>query len=462
MMILTLNSGSSSIKYMLYDRAAAEVRAKGIVERIGTAEAAFTHEVSGQPPVGGGQACADHAGALELIMATLTHPDHGVIGDVSEIAAVGHRVVHGGERFTKSVIIDDAAVATFESLSDLAPLHNPPNLLGIRAARRLMPEIPHVAVMDTAWHQTLQPAQYVYAVPYRWYQKYAIRRYGFHGTSLLYVAKRAAVLLGKDPFACNVISLHIGNGVSANAVKQGISYDTSMGLTPLEGLVMGTRTGDHDASLDFYMMRKEGYTSEEVENILNKESGLLGITGQSADRRDILEAAAQGDARAALAMQIEAYRITKYIGAYSAALGCVDAVVWTAGAGEMADGLRADAMRGLEPLGIRLDPARNAAATSRNAEFEISAAGSPVKVYVIPTDEEMVLTEDVMAIVDGRYDAHTRMDYSFGAADYRNRIRDAQFAAELAGKPEMAAALAQPFPDHLLPDAARPHAWWLA
>jgi acetate kinase len=460
-MILTLNCGSSSIKYMLYDRAAADVRAKGIVERIGTADAAQTHEVSHQPETRQRRECADHGATLGLIMRTLTDPTRGVIGDVSEIAAVGHRVVHGGEQFTKSVIIDDAAVRTFESLSDLAPLHNPPNLLGIRAARRMMPDIPHVAVMDTAWHQTLQPPQYIYAVPYEWYQQYGVRRYGFHGTSLLYVAKRAAVLLGKDPFQCNLITLHVGNGVSANAVRQGVSYDTSMGLTPLEGLVMGTRPGDHDASLDFYLMRKEGQTPEELEAILNKQSGLLGISGKSADRRDINQAAARGDARAALAVQIEAYRITKYIGAYSAALGGADAIVWTAGAGEMADGLRASAMRGLESMGIECDPARNAAATSRNAEFEISAPGSKVKVFVIPTDEEMVLTEDVMALIDGRYDAHTNMDYSFGQPDYRNRIRDAQFAAELAVRPEMVAALAQPFPDTLLPDAARPYAWWL-
>jgi len=461
MMILTLNSGSSSIKYMLYDREAQDVRAKGIVERIGTGSSAQTYAVSGKDAIHTSREFADHGAALELIMVTLTHPNHGVIRGVSEIAAVGHRVVHGGEKFTKSVIIDDAAIETFESLSDLAPLHNPPNILGIKAARRVMPNVPHVAVMDTAWHQTLQPEQYIYAVPYEWYQQYGIRRYGFHGTSLLYVAKRAAVLLRKDPFTCNIISLHIGNGVSANAVKQGVSYDTSMGLTPLEGLIMGTRTGDHDASLDFYMMRKEGYSPEEMENILNKQSGLLGISGQSADRRDIIEAADQGDSRAALAIQMEAYRITKYIGAYAAALGRVDAVVWTAGAGELADGLRASAMDGLEALGILYDPAKNALATSRNAEFEISAPGSGVKIFIIPTDEEMVLTEDVMAIADGRYDVHTNFNYSFSGAGYRNRIRDAEFAVELAQRPEMAAALAQPFPDDLLPDAARPHAWWL-
>jgi acetate kinase len=297
-------------------------------------------------------------------------------------------------------------------------------------------------------------------VPYEWYQEYGIRRYGFHGTSLLYVAKRAAVLLGKSPFSCNIISLHIGNGVSANAVKQGVSYDTSMGLTPLEGLVMGTRTGDHDASLDFYMMRKEGHSSEAMENILNKQSGLLGIYGKSADRRDIIQAAERGDARAELAIEIEAYRIKKYIGAYSAALGKVDAIVWTAGAGELADGLRASAMNGLESMGIIYDPARNAQAGSRNAEFEISAPESKVKVFVIPTDEEMVLTEDVMATCDGHYDVHTNFNYSFSQPGYRNGIRDAQFAQELRQKPEMAAALAQPFPDDLLPDEAAPYAWW--
>jgi len=465
MRVLTLNCGSSSVKYMLYDWENRTIMAKGVVERIAMGGSFCVHEVRDRDRARVQHECPEHATAVKLIIDTLTHSRHGVISDISNIAAVGHRVVHGSEKFTKSVIIDKEALQTFKDLAGLAPLHNPPNIMGIEAAQRLMPEVPHVAVMDTAWHQTLLPPQYIYAVPYEWYEKYGIRRYGFHGTSLLYVAKRAAVLLGKDPFTCNIISLHVGNGVSANAVKNGVSFDTSMGFTPVEGLVMGTRSGDHDASLDFYMMERERYSPEEIESILNKKSGLLGITGKYADRRDIIDAAGRGDKRAELALQIEVYRIKKYIGAYAAALGTVDAIVWTAGAGEMADFVRAGTMEGLESMGIRYDPEKNEIARSRNAEFDISAPSSKVKIFVIPTDEELVFTEDVVALValiEGRHDLPAEFKYSFSEPSYRNRMRDTEFAKELKQEPKMAMALAQPFPDELLPAEAKAHAWWPA
>ena len=374
---------------------------------------------------------------------------------------MGHRVVHGGERFAKSVIIDEKVLETFRELFDLAPLHNPPNVLGIEAAMKILPDVPHMAVMDTAWHQTISPPQYIYALPYEWYDRYRVRRYGFHGTSLLYVAKRAAVLLGRDPFDVNVISLHVGNGVSANAVKNGLSFDTSMGFTPLEGLVMGTRAGDHDAAIDLFIMEKENLSPKEMNDILNRKSGILGVTGRYTDRRDVQKAMKEGDERATLAFEIECYRLRKYIGAYYAALGHVDAVVWTAGVGEMSPEMRGRTMEGLEELGIKIDPERNELAKSRNAEFTISADDSKVKVFVIPTDEEIVFVEDVVALLEGRYDVHTNFRYSFQEPDYRNQMRDEAFAGELKETPQMARALALPFPDNLLPDEARPYAWWI-
>ncbi|HOF03287.1 MAG TPA: acetate/propionate family kinase, partial [Atribacterota bacterium] len=271
---------------------------------------------------------------------------------------------------------------------------------------------------------------YMYAVPYEWYEKYRIRRYGFHGTSLLYVAKRAAVLLNKDPFQCNLISCHIGNGVSVNAVKDGLSYDTSMGFTPLEGAIMGTRAGDHDAALDFYVMQKEGYTPQEIDNILNKKSGLLGITGKYIDRRDVLNAAEKGEERANLAIEMEVYRLKKYIGAYAAVLGRLDALIFTAGVGEMSDIIRAKVLDGLDIIGIRYDSEKNRLAKTRNKESDISSPDSPVKVLVIPTDEELVFVEDVVALIEGTYDIHTNFKYSFQKKEYKNLMREKEFCKE--------------------------------
>ncbi len=443
MKILSLNCGSSSAKYMVYDWDKKEIMCKGIIERVTIGGSFCVHEVTGRDAVKIEHDCPTHKEAVHLILDLLVSPEHGVLESVKEINAVGHRVVHGGEKFAKSVIINDEVLNAFKELQDLAPLHNPPNILGIEAAQSLLPDIPHMAVMDTAWHQTMQPPQYIYAVPYEWYEKYRVRRYGFHGTSLLYVSKRAAVLLGKDPFEVNLICLHIGNGVSANAVKKGISFDTSMGFTPLEGLVMGTRVGDHDAALDFYMMQKEGYSPKEIDNILNKKSGLFGITGKYTDRRDILEAMEKGDERAKLAFEIESYRIKKYIGAYAAALGGVDAIVWTAGVGEMAVDIRARALEGLEFMGIKFDPEKNKLARTRNSESEISAPDSEVKIFVIPTDEELVFVEDVVALLENRYDIHTNFRYSFEDSNYRNKMRDAEFEKQLQKKPDMIKAKAK-------------------
>lgn len=443
MLILSLNCGSSSAKYNLYDWDKQEPLAAGIVERVTVGKSFCVYEVPGKEKKTINHECPDHQEAIKLIIETLTHKEYGVIEDLKKISAVGHRVVHGGEKFAKSVRITEEVLQTFKELAGLAPLHNPPNIMGIEAAQKVLPNIPHVAVMDTAWHQTMPDSSYIYALPYEWYEKYKIRRYGFHGTSFLYVAKRVAVLLGKSPFACNMVMCHIGNGVSINAVKNGISYDTSMGFTPLEGMVMGTRAGDHDPAIDMYIMQKENKTPQEMDTILNKKSGILGITGKFTDRRDVEEAAAKGDARAKLSIEIESYRIRKYIGAYAAAVGGIDAVAFTAGVGEKSPIIRSKSLTGLEFMGIKYDPAKNGLAMTRNAECDISAADSKVKIFVIPTDEERVFTEDVVSILEGKYDVHTNFTYRFQDKQYRNMLRDTAFAKECEKKPDLKKVVAQ-------------------
>lgn len=437
MKILCLNCGSSSVKYLLFDWQAKMTVASGVVERVGVGASFITIEAPGREKVTVNQDCPTHKDAIQLVITTLTHKEHGVIDNLSGITAVGHRVVHGGEKFVKSVIIDDKVVETFRELSSLAPLHNPPNIQGIEAARSLMPKVPHMAIMDTAWHQTMPEASYMYALPRAWYEKYAIRRYGFHGTSFLYNAKRAACLLGKDPFQTNLVICHIGNGASINAVKNGLSYDTSMGFTPLEGLVMGTRAGDHDPAIPLYVMARESMNPGEMDAILNKKSGKLGITGKYSDARDVEVAAEQGDARCRLALDMESNRIRKYIGAYAAAVGGIDAVVFTAGVGEMGPITRESALTGLEFMGVKLDKERNNISKTRNAETEISCKTSKVKVFVIPTDEERVFVEDVVGLMNGSYDIHTRFDYTFQHPEYRNKLRDDAFAKQCAKKPEL-------------------------
>ncbi len=348
---------------------------------------------------------------------TLLDPEVGVLKDINQIAAVGHRVVHGGEKFTCSVRIDESVLNTVKEVAHLAPLHNPPNIAGIEAAQAVLPNVPHIAIFDTAFHQTMPEEAFIYPIPHEWYEKHGYRRYGFHGTSHLYVSKRAAVLLDKPAKDCNIITMHIGNGVSHTAIKNGISVDTSMGLTPLEGAVMGTRCGDIDPAIPGFMMAEENLSPKEVDSVLNKKSGILGITKRFTDRRDVIAHAEQGDHLCQLALKIEAYRLKKYIGNYMAVLGRLDAVVFTAGVGERGWQIREMALENLEHMGIILDKERNKAAV-KGKEALITTDASPIKVFVIPTDEELVFTEDVAGILNGTYTDHMNFAYSFCSKDY--------------------------------------------
>ncbi|MFA5570419.1 MAG: acetate kinase [Sphaerochaetaceae bacterium] len=443
MVILTLNCGSSSAKYQVYDWANKTVLAVGVVERIGLDYSVIEHKNTSNGEYTEKVSCPTHKEAIELIIKMLLDPDHGVITDVSEISAVGHRVVHGGEFFKQSALVDDEVLEHLKDLSHLAPLHNPANILGIEAARKVMPSIPHAIVLDTAWHQTMSPEAFMYAVPYEWYSSYNVRRYGFHGTSYLYTAKRAAVLLGKDPKETNLIICHIGNGASMSAIKNGVGVETTMGLTPLEGLVMGTRCGDLDPAILPYLMNRTGMSAKEMDSILNKKSGLVGFCGMS-DRRDVKAAALNGNEKAQLAIDVECHRIRKYIGAYSALLGRVDAIVYTAGVGEMAPHIREQATKDLDILGIKLDVDKNKIAVSRNGEFDISTDDSPTRIFVIPTDEELVMTEDAHALMEGTYDTHTNFTYSFQNKDYVNLARKVGFEEDLKKRPELASIVALP------------------
>ncbi len=410
--ILAINCGSSSVKYQLFDWDRRQVIAKGLVERVTIGGSFITQESPARGKYRKEYECPDHTVAIDLIIRTLTDPDHGVLKEMGQISAVGHRVVHGGEKFTSSVLIDELVLESIREVQHLAPLHNPPNIAGIEAARAVLPDVPHIAIFDTAFHQTMPERAYVYPLPYEWYEKYGVRRYGFHGTSHLYVSKRAAVLLGKQATDCNIITMHIGNGVSHAAIKNGMSVDTSMGLTPLEGAVMGTRCGDIDPAIPAFMMQMEDLGAKEIDSILNKKSGILGITKRFADRRDVIDHALQGDRLSSLALEIEAYRLKKYIGSYMAALGRLDAVVFTAGVGERGWKIREAALEGLEHMGIYLDRERNRKAVD-GLESLISTEDSPVRVYVIPTDEELVFTEDVAALLTGTYGDHMSFEYSF-------------------------------------------------
>lgn len=418
MQILALNCGSSSVKYQLFDWKLMEVVAKGMVERVIIGDSFILHEVPGKEAYRCESDCPDHQVAIALIIRTLTDPVHGVVKKIDEISAVGHRVVHGGEKFTCSVLIDENVLDAVKEVQHLAPLHNPPNISGIEAAQAVLPNVPHIAIFDTAFHQTMPEYAYLYPVPFEWYEKHGVRRYGFHGTSHLYVSKRAAAILGKKSSETNIITMHIGNGVSHCAIKNGVSVDTTMGLTPLEGAMMGTRCGDIDPAIPAFMMQKENLSAKEIDGILNKKSGVLGITGRFTDRRDVIEHAEQGDKRCKLSLDIEAYRLKKYIGAYMAVIGRLDAVVFTAGVGEMGWLIREKAIEGLEHIGIHLDKERNKKAMTRKRESLITTDESPVKVYVIPTDEELVFTEDVAAIMDGTYTDHMNFTYTFSRQDF--------------------------------------------
>ncbi|MGA1846694.1 acetate kinase [Deferribacter abyssi] len=413
MKILALNCGSSSVKYQLFDWDNDKLMAKGIVERVGIGDSFIVHEVPGQETWREEYECHDHNTAINLIVNTLTNKERGVIKEMNEISAVGHRVVHGGEKFKRSTLINNEVIKAIEEVQHLAPLHNPPNLAGIRAAKKVLPNVPHVAIFDTAFHQTMPRHAYLYAVPYEWYELYGVRRYGFHGTSHLYVSKRAAVLLGKNPKDCNIITMHIGNGVSHTAIRNGVSVDTSMGLTPLEGAVMGTRCGDLDPAIPLFMQQILDVNPKEMDTLLNKKSGILGLTGKYTDRRDVLDGAEKGDERCKIALEVEAYRLKKYIGAYMAVLGRVDAIVFTAGVGENAGIIRQMALEGLEELGIKIDKEKNLKTRSKDGETEISTPDSKIKVFIIPTNEERVFIEDVVAILNGTYKEHTEYPYTF-------------------------------------------------
>lgn len=442
MVILTLNCGSSSAKYQVYDWDNKVVMANGVVERIGDTGSCITHKARGKK-IEFESPCPTHKEAIELILKEITDKDVGVIEDMSVIGAVGHRVLHGGDKFTKSVLVTPEVLDTFRSVVDLGPLHMPANIMGIEAAQKVLPNVPHAAVMDTAWHQTMPESSFMYAIPREWYTKYAARKYGFHGTSFLYTAKRAAALLNKAPKDTNLIICHIGNGASCCAVKNGVCYDTTMGLTPLAGLVMGTRSGDLDPALPFYIMRKTGMSLDEMDKALNKKSGLLGITGKYTDRRDVEKGAEEGDPLCKLGQAMEGYRIKKTIGAYAAALGKVDAIVFTAGVGEHSPRIRELATENLEILGIKMDPRKNALSNTSNAETLISADDSKIKIFVIPTDEELVMTEDAYALMKGTYDVHTNFTYSFQSKDYVNKAREEALKKELEKLPELKEILAR-------------------
>src|SRR4051812_33945558 len=397
MKVLVLNCGSSSIKYQMFDMPGRRLLGKGMVERIGEPQAAVVHQ-SGDDPQREPIAVADHAQAMSAILARLIDgkPSESING---VIAAVGHRVVHGGEEFTGSVMIDDEGISSIEKTAELAPLHNGSNLVGIRAAMHALPNVPQIACFDTAFHSTLPEIAYVYALPYELYGKFGVRRYGFHGTSHQYVAGQAAEILGRAKHDINCITCHLGNGCSMTAVRNGVSVDTSMGLTPLEGLVMGTRCGDIDPAILFHLA-ENGYDLKALNELCNKKSGLLGISGLSNDMRTLIDAAGNGNERARLAVDIFCYRVKKYIGAYAAVLGHVDALVFTGGIGENAAVVREKICAGLDLLGIKIDPLRNA--TVSDSARRINADDGGIAVMVIPTDEEGAIAEDSYRLVTTR------------------------------------------------------------
>ncbi len=394
MKVLVLNSGSSSIKYQFFDTEKKIALANGLVDRIGMSGAVLSHKRYDGNNIKIAGEILDHQIAVEYVLGVMLSKNHGVIDDKKDIDAVGHRVVHGGETFSGSVFITDEVVKVLQDNIELAPLHNPPNIKGIQACQRILPDTPQCGVFDTAFHSHMPPKSYLYGIPYELYKKYKIRRYGFHGTSHLYVSNRAAELLGKDITELKVITAHLGNGCSMAAVKNGQSMDTTMGFTPLEGLLMGTRSGDLDPSLILYIMGKEGLTVGEANTLLNKHSGLIGISGESSDMREILSAVKDDQQRSKWAFEIFCYRIKKYVGAYAAAMGGLDALVFTGGIGENSKEIREEVCKEMEFLGIHLDDLKN-----QNADEIISTENSKVKVMRIPTNEELVIALDTAKIV---------------------------------------------------------------
>jgi len=402
MLILTLNCRRFSAQYQLFDWRHRVPLASGKVERVVVGDSFITHKVPGRAAEHREGECADHRGALQLILATLTDPKIGVLTSAGRIRAVGHRVVHGGEQFTRSVLIDDQVTDAISAMADLAPLHNTPNLAGIHGAQELLPGVPQVAIFDTAFHQTMPEAAYMYPLPYEWYEKHGVRRYGFHGQSHLYAARRGAALAGVARERSNLVTVHTGNGVSLCAVRNGESVDTSMGLTPLEGVMMGNRCGDIDPGIVPFMINQAGISARELDLFLNQKSGLTGIVGRRVTRRMLMDEARDGDQRCRLALEMESYRLRKYLGAYLAVIGKPDAVVFSYGEGWEDWPVRGMALQGMEQFGIKVDPERDLLALMGGRELLISADDSPVKVFVMPTGEDMVLNEDVASLLGWR------------------------------------------------------------
>jgi acetate kinase len=395
MKVLVVNAGSSSIKYQVFDMNDESVLAKGLVDRVGIPGTTLEHKPIGKDEVVIKKDLPDHTAGMKLVLDVLVNEEYGCVKSMDEISAVGHRVVHGGEGFADSVVIDDSVKKVIRDCFDIAPLHNPPNLQGIEACQELMPNVPHVAVFDTAFHQTMQPANFMYALPYDAYEKYRVRRYGFHGTSHYYVSHRAAELMGKPFEECKIITLHLGNGASMAAIKDGRVVDTSMGFTPLEGLVMGTRSGDVDPAIVFFLMEKLGMDSAAANTYFNKKSGMLGLSGVSNDLRDVLEAAAAGNERAKTALDVYYNKVKGYIGNYIAKLNGCDCLVFTAGVGENAIDIRENICSDLDYLGIKMDVEKNKV---RGKEVDVAAPDSRVKIFIIPTNEELVIARDTLRL----------------------------------------------------------------
>ncbi|WP_019132354.1 acetate/propionate family kinase [Peptoniphilus obesi] len=399
MKILVINCGSSSLKYQLIDMEGEKLLAKGLVERIGIDGSVISHTTTGKDKKVIKKELKDHNDALEIVMSSLVDKEYGAIDSLDQISAVGHRVVHGGENFAQSVVIDDEVVAAIEENIDLAPLHNPPNIMGIEACEKLLPGVKQVAVFDTAFHQTMPAKNYIYAIPYENYEEHKVRRYGFHGTSHKYVTQRAADMLGKDVDKVNLITCHLGNGSSITAVKEGKSYDTTMGLTPLEGLPMGTRTGNMDPAIIKFLMDKNNLSIEEVDNIINKKSGVLGISGVSSDFRDLEDAAKEGNERAKLALEIFENSARKFIGSFVTefdSIDEIDGIVFTAGLGENGIATRKNIVDGLKALGVKIDEGAN---DIRGKERIVSTKDSSINVLVIPTNEELMIARDTLSLI---------------------------------------------------------------
>ncbi|MCD1147096.1 acetate kinase [Peptoniphilus sp. KCTC 25270] len=396
MNILVINCGSSSLKYQLINMEDESILAKGLAERIGIEGARVKHETTGKEEVVIEDTMDDHKAALKIVLDSIAHKEYGAVADLSEINAVGHRVVHGGEDFAESVVIDDAVMKAINDNVEIAPLHNPPNIMGIDAIKEILPEVPMVAVFDTAFHQTIPAVNHIYPLPYEYYEKYKVRRFGFHGTSHQYITERAAEILGKDLSEVNLVTCHLGNGSSISAIVGGKCYDTTMGFTPLEGLAMGTRSGDIDPAIIPFIMEKENLSTEEMSNVLNKKSGVLGISGVSSDFRDLEVAAKEGNDRAQLALDIFENRVRKYIGAFLSEMDHCDGIIFTAGVGENSITTRENVAKGLKAFGIKVDDEKN---NVRGKEAIFSTEDSAIKLLVIPTNEELKIAKETQRLI---------------------------------------------------------------